>query len=385
MIFDFIKLKLNYGFYLLFFLIITPFACNNVKVKNNFNEKEKIKNKYAELFKISENKKLKKLSIFDLNGNLKETYFLINKNKQLPDSLRNKNIIRTPVKRIICLSTTHIAFIDALGETDKIVALSGSQYVFNPELRKRMNAGMLKDVGYDSSLDFELLLSMKPDLVTVYDINGSISPVINKLKQLNIPVVQINEYLESSVLGQAEWIKFFAVFFEKEKKAEQIFSEIENRYTELKRQTDTVNRRPSVLLNMPWKGTWYIPGGKSNIAQLITDAGGNYIWKNTSEKHNLALTIEDVYNKGLNTDFWLNPGQAKSINDIIATDNRLEKFKAVKTGQIFNRNKRLSPGGGNDYMESGTVRPDLILEDLIKILHPDLLPKHTLYYYTNLK
>ena len=365
-------------------LILFFFSCNNVKVKNKSNNFQEIKNKYAELFKIETNRKLKKLSIFDKKGNLKESYFLINRGDDIPDSLKDQNIIKIPVKKVVCLSTTHIAFIDALGETNKIVALSGSQYIYNPELRKKIAAGKLNDIGYENSLDFELLLSLKPDLVTVYDINGSISPTINKLKQYNIPVVQINEYPEPSVLGQTEWLKFFAEFFKKETEADRKFTDIETHYTDLKKLTDTVTNKPAVLLNMPWKGTWYIPGGKSNIAQLIKDAGGMYLWKNTAETHNIALNIESVYEKALKADIWLNPGQAKSLNNIIATDTRLKKFEAVESKQIFNRNNRLSPGGGNDYMESGILRPDLILKDLIQILHPDILNNDTLYYYKKL-
>ena len=325
------------------------------------------------------------MSVFDVNGNLKENYYLLNKSVKKGDTFNNSVFIKTPVKKVVCLSTTHIAFIDFLNETEKIFAVSGTKYIFNKNLRKQIKKGKVKDIGYENSLDFETILSLKPDLVTVYDINGSISPTINKLKQYHIPVVQVNEYLEPSVLGQAEWLKFFAAFFEKDKEATQKFNIIEKKYLQFKKMTDTIKQRPTILLNMPWKGIWYIPGGKSNIAQLIKDAGGNYLWANTEETHNYALNIEEVFEKAQNAVFWLNPGQAKSINNVTATDVRLKKFNAVNTGLIFNRNKRLSTYGGNDYMESGTLRPDLILKDLIQILHPELLKNDSLYYYRKLR
>jgi len=365
--------------------IIILFSCNNAKVKNNSDSFTEVKNKYAQLFKIERKSKLKKLSVFDVNGNLKENYYLLNKSVKKVDTLKNSVLIKTPVKKVVCLSTTHIAFIDFLNESEKIFAVSGAQYIFNENIRKQIKKGKVNDIGYENSLDFETILSLKPDLVTVYDINGSISPTINKLKQYHIPVVQINEYLEASVLGQAEWLKFFAAFFEKDTEATQKFNKIEKNYLQFKKMTDTIEQRPTILLNMPWKGTWYIPGGKSNIAQLIKDAGGNYLWANTEENHNYALNIEEVFEKAQNAVFWLNPGQAKSNNDVIATDVRLKKFNAVNIGQIFNRNKRLSTDGGNDYMESGTVRPDLILKDLIQILHPELLKNDSLYYYQKLR
>ncbi len=367
------------------FLLLGITSCYNSGTKDSETDCQLVKNHFAKQFKIEKNQLITKLSIFDTKGYLKNEYFLINKKDSVPQNLKNKTVIRVPIQKVVCLSTTHIAFIDMLNETDKILAVSGIQYVYNLKLRKRIESGDLKDVGYENSLDFELLLSLKPDLVTVYDINGSISPTINKLKQYGIPVVQINEFLEPTVLGQTEWLKFFAEFFNKSEFAENKFAAVYKSYSELKKMTDTVTEKPTVLLNMPWKGTWYIPGGKSNIAQLISDAGGNYLWKNSDEQHNSALSIEDVYLKGRKVDFWLNPGQAKSIHDITETDIRLKKFSPVKSGRIFNRNKRLSLSGSNDYMELGTVRPDLILKDLIQILHPELIKNDTLYYYKKLK
>lgn len=339
----------------------------------------------AEYFKIEDFENYRKLTIYKKNGNVADTYFLVDKENKIPKEITEKNIIRTPVTDVVCLSTTHIAFVDILDETDKIKAVSGSQYIFNQDLRKKINSAKIKDVGYENSLDFEVLLNLKPDVVTVYDINGTISPVINKLKKFNIPVIQINEYIESSPLGQAEWLKFFAEIFNKRASANDQFDKIYQTYSELKKMTDTIVYKPTVLVNMPWKGTWHMPGGKSNIAQLIEDAGGNFLWKESEEIHNIPLNIEDVYLLASHADIWLNPGQANSLKDIEQTDYRLSKFTAVKSGNIYNRNNRLNEFGGNDYMESGIVRPDLILKDLIRILHPDLLPDHKFYYYKKLE
>ena len=135
------------------------------------------------------------------------------------------------------------------------------------------------------------------------------------------------------------------------------------------------------MVNLPWKGVWYISGGKSNIAQLIKDAGGDYLWKNDNSSHNLTSYLEAVFQKAYNADIWINPGQAKSKNDIIASDERLIRLKAMRKDKIYNRDARLNKFGGNDYMESGNVNPDLILKDLIYIFNPKILPEHKLYYY----
>ena len=371
--------------YLILIVLFSNCSEHNQKQVEINDSIAEIKNEYAELFKIKESRSMKFLCIYDKLGNQKEEYVLIPKTEKIPDSLKAKNIIRTPVKNVICLSTTHIAFLDILDETNAVNGVSGSQYIYNKSIREGIENDKIKDVGYENSLDFETLLSLKPDMVTVYDINGTISPTINKLKKFNIPVVQVNEYLESSLLGQAEWMKFFAEFFNKREFAVTEFDKIAESYNNLKILTDTIQNKPTVILNMPWKGTWYIPGGKSNIAQLINDAGGNYIWKSNEEKHNIPLNIEEVYSKANDADVWLNTGQANTSKNVLETDIRLKDFKALKTKQVYNRNKRLNKNGGNDYMESGTVRPDLILKDLIKILHPEILLEHELFYYTKLQ
>ncbi len=359
-------------------------SCSDVKDKNNSTQFRQKAHKYAQLFSVQKYENMQKLSVLDVKGQEKDQIYLLKHNVPIPDSLSGKKIIRVPVQKVVCLSTTHIAFLDALGESQALKAVSGSKYIYNPALRARIDKGDLPDVGYESSLDFELLIRIKPDIVFIYNINGAVSPAVNKLKQYNIPLVQINEYLESSVLGQAEWIKFFAPFFEKERIAETVFSQTEKKYLQLKKIADTLTNKPKILVNMPWKGTWYIPGGKSNMAQLIKDAGGDYIWKDTEEQHTHALNIEDVYLKARNADIWINPGQANSIESLIASDKRLKQFKPVSIKQIFNRNKRLNEYGGNDYMESGVVRPDIILNDLMQIFHSTDVSQDSLYYYTKL-
>ena len=373
-------------FYSILILSILLLACNNNDTKkDNITENEnEIQISDAELFKIHETDQYTILSIYNKAGMHKDSYYLIDRDKEINDSMKDRNIIRTPVQNIVCLSTTHIAFVDMLDETDKVTAISGSQYIYNKTLKARIETDEVKDVGYENALDFELLLKLKPDVVTVYDINGTISPIINKIKKFNIPVVQINEYMESSLLAQTEWLKFFGELFDKRSIAYEKFNKIKQNYGNLLKLTDTITNRPKVLLNMPWKGTWYIPGGKSNIAQLIDDAGGGYIWNDLDERHNIPLNIEDVYLKAREADIWLNPGQASSIDDIIKTDSRLKDFMPVKNITAFNRINKVSESGANDYMETGTVRPDLILKDMIKILHPHLLPEHEFYYYKKL-
>jgi iron complex transport system substrate-binding protein len=370
----------------LLILITLLFSCKNENLKIENNEKfEELNLKYANLFSIKVFENYTELTVFSEDKKTFTKYYLVDKKKEIPTFLSTKNIIRIPVERIICLSTTHTAYIDLLGNTDNICGVSDKKYICNSKIQNNIEKKVTEEVGYEQMIDYEKLISLKPDLVTIYNIEGEISSVITKLKSLNIPVVLINEYSEQNILGQAEWIKFFGEFFDKRNLSDKISDSIFYRYNELKSIAQKVNKKPTVMLNLPWKGVWYIPGNNSNIAQLINDAGGNYKSLNNENMRNFPADISNIYLMWRNNDFWLNSGDAVSVSEIIGYDSRLSKFKSVKTKNIYNRNNRMSNLGGNDFMESGVVKPDVILKDIITILHPELKLNHTLYYYKKLK
>ncbi len=370
----------------LIIFIVTACVNNEKESEKLFSDKYVSVNlKYAKKFKIKKYSEYTVMTILLHDDNSDSiNYYLINKNKKIPKYLSTKNIIRTPIERVVCLSTTHVAFINEIKKNSKIKGVSGSKYIYNKEIRKNIASGKIHDTGYDQNIDYELLLSLKPDLVFAYQVMGEASPTVNKMKKLGINVVLVNEYIEPSALGMAEWTKFFAEFFDEQELSKKKFNKIEKSYNKLLNLTDTISNRPDVFVNLPWKGTWYISGGISNISEFIQAAGGNYILSDTTTKHNLPLSIEEVYQLANNADIWINPGQAKTKKDIFNTDKRLQNFTAFKTGMIFNRNARLNENGGNDYMESGTVNPDIILKDLIKIFHPYLMKNHKFYYYRKL-
>lgn len=371
--------------FIIFISLFAFFSCSNQSSEKKSTEKAKssISLKYAKLFKISKYGNYTELIVLSKNEETGTSYFLIPKGEKVPKHLINENIIFTPVERIICLSTTHIAYFDILKKINKIVGVSGA-YVYNEQINKSLKNGEKKDVGYEQSLDYETIISLKPDLLTIYNIDGNNSSILNKLKALKIPVVSINEYSEPHILGQTEWIKFFAEFVNETGRASQIFDSISNNYSELKNISKKESHKPTVLLNMPWKGVWYIPGNNSNIAQLISDAGGVFFGGNNLTERNFPTDVANVYINAGKSDIWLNPGQAETYSDIENIDKRLTKFRAYKNRSIFNRNRRLSESGGNDFMESGVVHPDIILKDIIKIFHPDLLPNHEFFYYKSL-
>jgi iron complex transport system substrate-binding protein len=312
-------------------------------------------------------------------------YILTDDPSLVPDSLKHHPVITIPVSRVVCMSTTHVAMMDALGESGAIVGISGSDYITSPELRKRMEDGKVKDVGADQTLNYELILSLCPDLVMAYGIGSEVSGMVKRLEDMDIPVILNGDYLEDQPLGKTEWIRFVASFFDRDWQADSIFRSVASAYRQYKDLVLDIAEKPRVMTGLPWKDVWYIPGGRSFAAAFIRDAGGTYLWEDLDSREAVPVDLEAIYSRAAKADIWINCGAAGTLAEIGRTDPRLLQFKPVTDGRVYNNNARINPAGGNDFWESGVMAPHLILADLISIFHPTVLPDHERVYYTRLE
>jgi len=343
--------------------------------------------KYARGFTIENFKTYEKLTVLNpwqKSSGVSYSYYLVPRNQKIPASLQGKNIVRTPVRRVVCLSTTQLGFLEALNETSSLVGIPDINLVSDSSIIQRYHNKQLSEVGYAQGLNYELLLSLKPDLVLTYGVDGEVSAQLNKLKDLGVPVMLVGEYLESTPLAKCEWIKFIGAIYGKEAEASKWFNRIDKNYQEIKKKVADVDYRPKVLTGLPWKDNWWMAGGKSNLANLIHDAGGEYLWHENTSRNAFVVSIEDVFMKAKSADFWINSGTAGSIKDLLSVDSRFSSLPPVKKHKVYNNNARMSAGGGNDYWEKGVVRPDLILKDLVRIFHPDKETDGKLYFYRQL-
>ncbi len=366
------------GFYLAVLILLT--GCSDAGKKSDRTHNS---NLYAKGFNIKKQGDVTKLTVFnpwEKAENVSMEYFLVDENKVLPDSLSEKTIIRTPVRKVICLSTTHLGFLTALKETGAVAGVSGSRYVTDEAVRKRIDENLAPDVGYGSNLNYELIVSQKPDLVMVYGIGGEVTNQILKLEELGIPVIMLAEFLEETPLGKAEWVKFVAALFGKEEQAGEFFGNVEKEYNRLKKLALHQVKRPKVLVGSPYKDSWWVPGGKSYLAHLIEDAGGDYPGKDNPSHESFVISFEHALVWGAETDVWINMSTLASKQEILSADARFGSFRVFREGKIFNNIKRMAPGGGNDFWESGTVNPHLVLRDLIAIFHPSLITDELVYY-----
>ncbi len=316
--------------------------------------------------------------------NIQIVYCLYPKNQSEPFLNFPAKKIPIPIESVACMSSTHVGFLEALQQCDKIQGVSGIKYLHNETILESYTNNNIREIGSEGGLNWEVLIEIAPDLLFNFGIGNEVSASAAKLEELKINDFLVAEYLETSPLGKAEWIKCFAAFFGKDSLGQQIFDRIKTSYLELKTETDNISYRPRILTGMPWKEVWYLPGNESYLANFIQDAGGEYVWSHWKKREPQALSLETVFMRASDADIWINAGFALSLNEITEFDNRLGEFKAFQAGQVYNNNLRQNKSGGNDYWESGIMEPHIILRELIAIFHPEDKSDQEFKYYQKL-
>ena len=311
--------------------------------------------------------------------NVEMSYFISRNGEQAPTGFTGP-VIRAGAKRIVCMSSSYIAMLDAIGQTDRIVGVSGIDYVSNPYVLAHKES--IRDMG--AEMNYELLIGLKPDVVLLYGIGDAQTSVTDKMRELSIPYMYVGEYLEESPLGKAEWLIALSELTDSREKGIEVFREIPRRYQALKTLTESVEQRPTVMFNTPWNDSWVMPSTQSYMAQLVADAGADYIYKENVSNSSTPIGLETAYGLIQKADYWINVGVASTLDELKEVNPKFADAKAVREKTVYNNNLRLTTTGGNDYWESAVVRPDVVLRDLIHIFHPELVTD-SLYYYRHLE
>ena len=287
-------------------------------------------------------------------------------------------VLEGDASRIVAMSSTHIAMLDAVGEAGRVVGVSGIDYISNLVIAAKRDS--IGDVGYEGNINYELLLSLDPDLVLLYGVNGA-SSMEGKLNELGIPFMYVGDYLEESPLGKAEWMVALSEVVGKRKEGEEVFGGIPVRYNELKKRVaDTVLDAPTVMLNTPYGDSWFMPSTESYVARLVKDAGGDYIYKKNTGNASMPIDLEEAYKLTSQADMWLNVGMANSLDELRRSCPKFSDTRCFRNGYVWNNNLKINAAGGNDYYESAVVNPDILLRDLVKIFHPELVEEDFVYY-----
>ncbi len=303
--------------------------------------------------------------------------FIARKGEGVPDGYTGQ-VLRGDAQRIVAMSSTHIAMLDAVDAVDRVVGVSGMEFIYNPRIRARRNS--LGDVGYDGNINYEMLVALEPDLVLLYGVNGA-SAMEGKLDELGIPHIYIGDYLEECPLGKAEWMVVLAEVVGRRETGIRVFAEIPKRYNALKQEVaEKALGRPTVMFNTPYRDTWFMPSNDSYVVRLVKDAGGEYIYQENTGNSSVPIDMEEAYLLTTKADIWLNVGTLNTLSELNALCPKFTDTRCFSEGEVYNNNLRTTPAGGNDYYASGTVRPDIILRDLVKILHPELVGEEFVYH-----
>ncbi len=287
-------------------------------------------------------------------------------------------VLRGAASRIVAMSATHVAMLAAVGADDHVVGVSCIDYISNEYVASHRDS--IGDVGYEGNIDYELLLSLRPDLVLLYGINGA-NPMVGKLSELGIPYMYVGDYLEESPLGKAEWLVAVGETVGRRVEAVRHFDPIAERYNALKeRVAATAFDAPSVMLNAPYGDSWFMPSTGSYLVQLIADAGGDYIYKENAGNASLPIDLEEAYLLVAGADMWLHTGSANTLDELRAACPKFTDTRCFRNGSVYNNTRRVNAAGGNDFFESAVVNPDILLRDLVKIFHPEMVKEDLVYY-----
>ncbi len=303
--------------------------------------------------------------------------FIVRDGESVPEGFSGQ-VVNEEAKRIVAMSSTHVAMLDAIGMDNRIVGVSGIDIISNENVQARRDS--IGDVGYDGNINYELLLSLSPDLVLLYGVKGA-NAMESKLRELEIPFMYVGEYLEESPLGKAEWMVALAEVCGARDESERVFGEIAMRYNALKKTVaDSAGKAPKVMLNIPYGDSWFMPSTSSYVIRLITDAGGDYIYKKDTGNASATIDLEEAYLLAAEADMWLDVGVVNTLDELRAACPKFTDTRCFVDGNVYNNNVRTNAAGGNDYYESAVVSPHIVLRDLVKIFHPELVEDDFVYY-----
>lgn len=291
-------------------------------------------------------------------------------------------IVRTPLKQSVIFTTVHCAMLMSLDKEDCISGVADLKYIKIPWIQEQVKAGHITDVGEGMSPIVEKIIDQRPDALFLSPFENSGG--YGRLEEIGIPIIECAEYMESSPLARAEWLRFYGMLFGCEQKADSLFAVVDSSYCAMKELVSRLASADSrVLLDKVTGSVWYVPGGRSTIGQMIQDAGGDYPWANDDHSGSVSLPFEAVLEKAGEANVWLfrySSDHDITSNELLGEHHGYSQFKAFRSGEMYGCDVERSL-----FYEESPFRPDWLLGDFIHILHPDLPNLPPLRYYKKVK
>ena len=296
---------------------------------------------------------------------------------EIPNGYTRLNI---PIRSAICMTSLQLSNFLKLDIPEMVVGITSTRHLHNQKMNQQLKEGKTHKIGIEGNFDNEVIIAINPDVIFISPFKRG---GYDAIRNVEIPMIPHLGYKELTPLGQAEWIKVIGLLTGNASLANSTFEAIESRYNNLKSIVDTVKRRPTVFSGEMRGGNWYAVGGRSFLAQLFRDAGGDYFLKENEESGGVTLDYETVYTNAAHADYWriVNSFEGEySYNVLKEQDDRYTDFDAWKKHGVIYCNMKEVP-----FYERMPVEPEVVLADFIHVFHPDVLPNHKPQYYHLLK
>lgn len=296
---------------------------------------------------------------------------------EIPNGYTRLNI---PIRSAICMTSLQLSNFLKLDIPELVVGITSTRHLHNQKMNQQLKEGKTHKIGIEGNFDNEVIIAINPDVIFISPFKRG---GYDAIRNVEIPMIPHLGYKELTPLGQAEWIKVIGLLTGNASLANSTFEAIESRYNNLKSIVDTVKRRPTVFSGEMRGGNWYAVGGRSFLAQLFRDAGGDYFLKENEESGGVTLDYETVYTNAAHADYWriVNSFEGEySYNVLKEQDERYTDFDAWKKHGVIYCNMKEVP-----FYERMPVEPEVVLADFIHVFHPDVLPNHKPQYYHLLK
>ncbi|MDP2454588.1 MULTISPECIES: ABC transporter substrate-binding protein [unclassified Kaistella] len=290
---------------------------------------------------------------------------------------------KLPYKKVILLNASLVGYFTELNLEQNIIGISSPEYVYSEKVHQLIDEGKIENVGNEQKYNLEKIIALKPDVIFTNYI-ASFENTYDLIKKNGIEIIFLDEYLEQNPLEKSKYLLVFGELFNNEKKAISKLEKIRKSYDSLKTLAKTAADKPIVLANEMYGSQWFLPGGKSNLAQFISDANATYINADNNDTKAIPMSFEEVFAKGQKAEYWVNIGNHENKKELLQINPNYTKFPVFNSGKLYTITGRTN-GKSNDYFESGVVRADIVLKDYLKIFHPELLPNYQLTYLRELK
>ncbi len=359
-------------------MVLLQHACMPQKGSSVSEGGDTLRMKYAQNITIVRKKGFTEVNLVDPwnKERLLHRYLLVSRDSLLPDSLPEGTVLRTPMQRLIAATAAHVWLMEELGVLNQVVGVCEGKYMHAPGMRKRIAAGSVIDCGTPQSPDLEKIIDLEADGVMLSPFEGVREH--GRLEDAQVPIIELADYMESTGLGRAEWMRFYGLLLGCGHKADSLFASIEKRYHDIRRKAKGLSQGPKVLLERPFQGTWYVPGGCSRVGSMLKDVHAQYIFAHNEQSGSLPLSIEEVLSQGSDADVWMivqSGTERITRNSLLMENGAYEYIKAFQEKRIY-----VCESDSTCFFDETPFHPDLLLADYFHIMHPNVGFRPLRYY-----